>query len=138
MTTTKKVLAVIAAGTFIFGVSACDTDTGSDGSNTGNGGTGVLNDEDEAQDVVKVERKDERFLGTTAVVTVKNSSEKTSDYMIEVTAESPNGSKQYESTTVLIDNVKPGQTADGDGLFVEKVPQDAKITVGSVDRTESL
>lgn len=110
------------------------TDTG----NTDDGGTGVLNDADEAQDVVKVQRKDEKYLGTTVVVTVKNSSAKTSDYLIEVTAENASGSKQYDSTTVIIDNVKPDQTATGDGIFTKKIPDDAKIEVGSVDRSESL
>jgi len=91
----------------------------------------------EVEDVTDPKIIQDRYLDE-AEVTVTNSSSKTSDYSIEVSAENASGSKQYATTFMYIENVKPGQTRTDSTMLDEQVPDDAVITVVDVDRSESL
>jgi len=132
--TTTVVASLIAVSAF--GLTACDTDTGTEGKNAS---TGVLNDTDEAKDVTIKGLVNEGFGISSVKIEVTNSSSKTSDYIIEVSAESKDGSKQYDTTTALVNNIKPDQsTTDTSAMFTKKIPADAVLVLGSVDRSESL
>ena len=62
-------------------------------------------------------------------VTVKNNSEKRSNYLIELAAETPDGSQQLGTAATAISNVEPGQTASETALFSEVLPANAKISL---------
>ena len=122
----------------MMGATACEVEE-SGGTEGKNASTGVLNDSDEAADVTLQGLSNEGFGISAAKLKVTNSSSKTSDYSVEVSAESKDGKKLYDTTMTYIDNVKPGQsTVDTSALFTKKIPADAVLTVGSVDRSESL
>ncbi|WP_324013480.1 hypothetical protein [Microbacterium sp. JZ37] len=66
-------------------------------------------------------------------ITVTNSAAGPMSYSIEVVAESPDGSTQYDSGYVHVDNLNPGQSGTDNAFFME-IPQDAVYRVVSVER----
>lgn len=69
-------------------------------------------------------------------VTATNSSEKRSDYYIDVSAESADGKTAYSTSSTFINNVEPGQTGQGKLLFSSSsTPADAVYKVKQVSRT---
>lgn len=75
---------------------------------------------------------------TTVQIIAKNNSEKRSNYMVSVSAESADGKTQYDSSPAFINNVEPGQTATGDALFTKEFPSGAKVVVKEVSRTSAV
>jgi hypothetical protein len=74
-------------------------------------------------------------------VTVTNHSHKRSNYIIDLTLASPNGSTQFDTTTVLVNNLEPGQTNVQKAEFFsapDALPKTAVVTVTSVQRNESF
>jgi hypothetical protein len=137
-----KRITVIATSVLLaasaFSLTACDTGDSGTTENKGSS-TGVLNDSNEAKDVTLLGLDNQGFGLSAAKIKVVNSSSKTSDYIIEINAESKDGKKQYDTTTALVSNIKPGQsTVDTSAIFTKKIPSDAVLVLGSVDRSESL
>lgn len=62
-------------------------------------------------------------------VTVTNTSSDTQTFFVTIVAESPDGSVQYDSTTVVTSDLKPGQSATETAYFTEEVPADAVLSV---------
>ena len=70
--------------------------------------------------------------------TVTNSSSKRSNYLIDLSIESPDGAAQYDTSIASVNNLEPGQTAAVTGLPITKeVPADAIVTIKTVTRLAS-
>lgn len=78
------------------------------------------------------------FGTTTVQIKAKNQSEKRSDYFVSVAVESADGKTQYDTSTAVISNVDPGQTATGDAMFMKDFPKGAKVVVKEVSRTSAV
>ncbi len=76
----------------------------------------------------------DEFLGGSVPVTVTNSGTVVYTYSVEIAATSPDGSVQYATASVFVDNLAPGQQATDVAAFFEDVPADAVFTVVSVER----
>ena len=74
-------------------------------------------------------------------VTVTNNSEKTSDYYIELTLNSKDGSEQFDDSVVFVDKLKPGQTKKAQANFIsaskDDLPKNVVVTLETVQRTAS-
>jgi hypothetical protein len=84
---------------------------------------------------------DPYFPTVSAPVTVANHSHKRSDYVIDIALESANGNTQFDTTTVLVNGLEPGQSTFQKAEFFQApkhVPATAKVTVKTIERTESL
>ncbi len=123
---------------------AANSDTGSDsasGSTPPNAIDQGIGSKDATADLVGVEWVPPDMIGAVYVnTTVKNNSEKRSDYLIEVVLESPDGAVKYGDATALIQNVEPGQTTTDKSLFlnVTDPPTDARARVTKLQRTASV
>ena len=132
--TIMKFVAAVVVGAGIVTMTGCEVD-----STDTKGSTGVFNNTDEAKDVTLQGIDHQGFGITAAKIKVVNSSTKASDYTIEVSIESKDGKKQYDTSMAFVSNIKPGQsTIDTSAIFTKKIPADAVLVLGSVDRTESL
>ena len=83
-------------------------------------------------------KKDE-FGMITAKVTVTNKSKNASSYLGTVIFESADGKTQFETGTVLIDSLEPGQTKVDDVMILEELPGNAKRVTARLtdfDRTD--
>ena len=67
-----------------------------------------------------------------------NHSSERSNYMIELSIESPDGTTQYDTSAAIVSNLEPGQTSAPTALITEKVPDDAVATLKTVQRTSAL
>ena len=76
--------------------------------------------------------------GAEALVKVTNSSEKRSNYAVDLSAVSADSKTQYATTMVYIENVDPGQSAQETASFLEQVPAGAKVTIKTVERTSAV
>lgn len=120
-----------------------DEETG--GNSTDNEGEAAKDDgisqgagsQDASSDVADLALGPEDSLGFRSVtLTVTNNSSKRSNYLIDVSIESPDGSTQYDTTIVFVNNLEPGQTTDSDAFPVTKeVPEDAVAVIKKVSRT---
>ncbi len=72
-----------------------------------------------------------------ATLKVVNNSDKPSDYMIEVTFESKDGSTSFGTGNAFIQNLKPGQSKTEKVTGFEDAEGKIKCSVSSVDRMES-
>lgn len=71
-------------------------------------------------------------------VDVTNNSSKRSDYFITVAVESPDGTTRYDSTTIPVMGLEPGQTtSEKMPLLADTLPADATAVVKEVQRTAS-
>ncbi len=95
---------------------------------------GVVNNAHEARDVTNVSLAKHRF---EAAATVTNSSSHTSDYDIEVSIESKDGTKQFAYGQFGIDDVKPGHTIRSLTLLGKQVPNGSLVVLFAVDRSTS-
>ena len=69
---------------------------------------------------------------------VTNNSSKRSNYIVEVSIESADGKTQIDTTTVVVNNLEPGQSTDAKTPATTKdVPADATVTLKSVTRLAS-
>ena len=70
---------------------------------------------------------------------VTNHSSKASNYLIEASVESPDGKTQYDTTTLFVQNLGPGQTTKAKGLVIASdVPADAVVHITGAQRTASV
>lgn len=99
-----------------------------------------LGSKDASADVTEVQiiRDDDEFMPIDEVsVKVTNNSEKRSDYFIDVSIESADGSMKIDSTTIYVENLEPGQSTVQTGMLLEDLPDDAVPSVKSIQRTAS-
>lgn len=75
--------------------------------------------------------------GWKATVTVTNHTSKASDYLVTVTFNSADGSKQYDSTIAAANAVQPGQTATADAIALQTIPEGAVCKIANVTRVAS-
>lgn len=68
-------------------------------------------------------------------ITVTNTAPTAMDFSIEVVAESPDGSTQYDSGTAYIESLNPGQSGTSEAFFFD-IPEDATYRIVSVERYE--
>jgi len=113
--------------------------TGAVPATTGNGVSQGAASHDASADVTNPTLGPPDALGFRSVtVTVTNNSSKRSNYVIDVSVESPDGKTQYDTTTVFVNNLEPGQTAQSDGFpITKKVPDDAVVVIKGVQRFAS-
>jgi hypothetical protein len=78
-------------------------------------------------------------LGFRAVsLTVTNNSSKRSNYLIDLSVESPDGAIQYDTSIASVNNLEAGQTTTIDSLPITKtVPADAIVKIKTVTRLAS-
>jgi hypothetical protein len=129
------VLLLIGAG--IAGGSNSSTSSGGSGNSGVSSGLGA---NDASGDVTDVQIGSPDILGLRSVtLQVTNHSSKRSDYVIDLSVESADGATQYDTTTALVNNVEPGQTANPDAFpLTKRIPDDAVVKVKTVERTASL
>ncbi len=74
-------------------------------------------------------------------VTITNHSSKRSDYFVTVALESADGKTQIDTSTVIVQNLEPGQGTVQTGDFLATMttapPAGAKVVLQSVQRTSS-
>lgn len=66
---------------------------------------------------------------STAPITITSVSDETVTLLITVAADSPDGTVQYGTASVIITDLKPGQTATDVLYFIEEIPGDAVLTI---------
>jgi hypothetical protein len=69
-----------------------------------------------------------------ATVIVTNNSSKASNYIIEVTFESGNGSTQLDTSVVLVNELEPGQRTEQEAISFDSAPSDFTCRVSDVER----
>ncbi len=68
-------------------------------------------------------------------VTVTNSSSKRSNYMIDLSIESPDGATQYDTTFAWVIDLEPGQVTTVHALPITKaIPENAIVKINTVSR----
>ncbi|TRW44522.1 hypothetical protein [Georgenia yuyongxinii] len=72
--------------------------------------------------------------GVDLQVGVTNSGVETMTYVVDVVAESPDGTIQLGTATAYVENLAPGQTANVEANFFEDLPADAAFRVVKVER----
>ncbi len=90
-----------------------------------------INAELDATDEISVQIGDvtSSYGSSEVPVTITNTSEETQTFFVTIVAESPDGSTQYDSTTVVASDLKPGQSATETGYFIDEIPADAVLYV---------
>ena len=88
----------------------------------------------DASDDVTVELGELTFDGfsSEAAVTITNISDETGSFWVTIVAESADGTTQLGSTSVIVNDLKPGQTAQETALFLDEIPADAVLSVSEV------
>lgn len=98
-----------------------------------------LGSQDASGDVVLGTPTTDQFIGlVTLPMTITNSSDKRSTYFIELSAESPDGATQLDTTFASAQNVEPGQAAQTDAMFTKTLPAGTVFVVKSVQRTSDV
>lgn len=141
-------LAVLVIG----GVAAGGGNSGNQtaGSSGGGGGSGSgsnsattisqgLGSKDATGDISELNCGSPDVLGfRTPSVRVTNNSEKTSTYFITIVSESADGSQRFDESSIIVNDLNPGQTKVADGLpFTEEAPPGSICRVSEVQRTAS-
>lgn len=70
--------------------------------------------------------------GSDVAVTITNISDETGSYWVSVAAESADGITQYDTASVIFNDLKSGQTATDNAMFVDVLPEDAVLTIADV------
>ena len=71
-------------------------------------------------------------------LTVTNNSSKRSNYMIDLSIESPDGATQYDTSFASVNNLEPGQTTTAEAFSITKtIPADAVVKIKTVSRLAS-
>jgi hypothetical protein len=65
-------------------------------------------------------------------VTITNISDETGSYWVTVVAETEDGATQIDTTQVIFNDLKAGQSATDAAMFLEVLPEDAVISVADV------
>ena len=88
----------------------------------------------DASDDVTVELGALTFDGFSSevAVTITNTSAETNSFWVTIVAESADGTTQLGSTSVVVNDLKPGQTAQETAFFLEEIPADAVLSVSEV------
>lgn len=90
----------------------------------------AMNVSDKVDIVLGTPSSDE--FGTTLPVTITNTSVETVSPWVTVAATSPDGSEQYETSSVIVNDLDAGQKATEDAVFIEDLPADAVFTITDV------
>jgi hypothetical protein len=97
-----------------------------------------ISDNDELKDA-KLGKPVKDMFGASVKVTLKNSSENTSDYMATVVFESPDGKKQYGTGALFVTGLEPGQTKVENVVMLDELPGNVKaISARLTDFDRSL
>lgn len=133
---------LLAIGAANSDVSSSRASAPSSGSSPRSGGSSGVDrgfgSKDASADLVSVSKEAPDAIGIVYVsVTVKNNSEKTSNYYIEISFESEDGSVKYGDTVVYIRNVAPGQTTTDKALAGSEIADATKYRVTKLQRTAS-
>lgn len=75
----------------------------------------------------------EEFIGPKAVFNVTNNSSGRSNYIIEVSFESEDGSTQYGTGTAFLNNLEPGQSKTEEAVAFEEIPDGASFNCRLVE-----
>lgn len=140
---TGCLVAAVVTAFLAFGGCAVLVAIGANNAGNSHGSGGVdrgIASADASADFVSVTNSEPDVLGFVYLtVTVRNTSEKRSDYYIEISIESPDGGTKYEDTIVVIRNVEPGQTASDKSLPVnaDRIPGAFKMKATKFQRTAS-
>jgi hypothetical protein len=74
----------------------------------------------------------------TVTMTVTNNSSKRSNYLIDVSFESADGTTQYDTSFASVNNLEPGQTTTAKAISTTKdIPVDAIVKIKTVSRLAS-
>ena len=141
----KRTMAAACAALFVLaGCSSLATSGGSSGSG-GADGTDVssgLGSKDASGDVKLGAMKLDSIGFVEVAITVTNTSEKQSDYAIDVAVESKDGSQQLCVANAFIEGLNPGQSKKDKAQCFDQVSKaDFKTAIAklqTVQRTESL
>jgi hypothetical protein len=132
----------LLVGALAFGTSGCiKSSGGGGGNNPGGGGISQGLGANDASGDVKLGGWTKDGYGFASVkVTVTNNSSERSDYFIDIALQSPGGGNQYDTTTVFVQNLEPGQTKKDKGQFLSTghVPNSAVVVIKSIQRTASF
>ena len=135
----KKVLVPAILSLALFACGSTDKEMSKPDNNTTPSQTTTtakeLTREDDVTSIKRLEQTSTYY--TEATVSVLNHSSKTSNYLIEITAVSPDGSKQYGGTYVSVGGLEPAQTADAKAMFSSELPADAVLKAKKVTRYAS-
>jgi hypothetical protein len=88
-------------------------------------------------DVTSIQRDESNGSFTQVIVTVQNHSSKTSNYLIEVAAVTPDGKKQLGGTIATVSGLEPDQVAEAKSLFSSELPSDAVFKTSKITRYAS-
>ncbi len=80
---------------------------------------------------------DNQFEGPKATLEVLNHSSKSSDYIITVAFDSPDGKTQLDTGTALVNNLAPNQQTSTDATSVKQDVRDQKFVCKVVDVTRT-
>ena len=129
----RMVMTVIAAALSVFAIIGAMTVNSAAVSAVDDAVT-ELDDALDASDDVTVEIGELTFDGfsSEAVVTITNTSAETGSFWVTIVAESADGTTQLGSATVIVNDLKPGQTAQETAIFLDKIPADAVLSVSGV------
>lgn len=137
-------IAVLAiGGSIASGSSSTDDGASTSGAGDSAGSEPTVEEKDagEADEVDDVELTkcgiDDFTKWPEATLKVTNNSAKPSDYFIEVTFESKDGSTQFGTGNAVINNLKPDQSKTEKVTGFEEAEGKIVCTVSSVDRMES-
>ncbi len=105
---------------------------------TSGGGNESRGEADELDDVRLDDCSKDRSLGwSTATLEITNDSSEPSDYSIEVTFESRDGSKNFGTGIAFVTNIAAGQSKTEEVSSLEEATGKFKCKITSVDRTAS-
>jgi hypothetical protein len=137
----RYVLTIAIVALIGFGIANSKGDTSTNSSNPP-GVAGVdkgIGSADASADVTGATLGQPDAIGFRSVtMTVTNNSSKRSNYLIDLSIESPDGATQYDTTFASVQNLEPGQTTTADALSTTKdVPANAVVTIKTVSRLAS-
>ena len=117
-------------------------DTTTDSTNPNAAASGIdngLGTKDASADVSRAVLGPVDAIGFRAVtLTVTNNSSERSNYLIDLSIESPDGLTQYDTSFASVINLEPGQTTTVEALSITKdVPVDAIVKIKTISRLAS-
>jgi hypothetical protein len=136
----KKRYWALAILALVIGVAAAGGSNSSNTSKSSSGVSSALGSSDATADVTSIQVGAPDVLGFRSVtLEVTNHSSKRSDYLIELSIESPDGNTQYDTSLATVRNLEAGQTSAPEAFpITKKVPDDAVAKLKTVQRTAAL
>jgi ribosomal protein L35AE/L33A len=135
----KKVLVPAVLSLALFACSSTDKEIKEPATSTPSQTTTTVKKElTKEDDVTSIQRVDSSSPSYTEVkVNVENHSSKASNYLIELTATSPDGTKQLGGTFTSVSSLEPNQAAEVKAMFDSNLPADTIFKAVKVTRYAS-